>query len=110
MKMKFRGWRREVYTHTHEVEAWKKVGNSYNRIDGRKSLTWSDKLTAFGKIKGLSLSGDFLVEFSFTEAELKDWIRNYFKSDPVAACALVAELQLDSIKALAKSAEKVTRA
>lgn len=106
MKMKFRGWRREIYPHTHEVEPVKKTPSGYGSIAGRKSLAWTDGTTALGKVKGLALSGDFLVEFTFTEAELKDWMRNYFRSNPEEAAAMVSELQLESISTLAKAAAR----
>lgn len=103
MKLTFRGWRREVWPHTHDVIPVRKDGG-YQPIEHRRSIHWTEAMTAYGKLEGLGLSGNFLVEFKFTEAELRSWLTSYFISDPQAAQRLVAAVQVDAIRRLAKSA------
>jgi len=102
MKLTFRGWRREVWPHTHDVIPVKK-DESYRPIDRRRTVHWAEAMTAYGKLEGLALSGNFLVEFNFTETELRSWLTAYFMADPQAAQRLVAAVQADVIHRLAKN-------
>ncbi len=45
----------------------------------------------------MALSGDFLVEFTFTESELKNWIRSQFKADPIGAARLLSDLMVEAV-------------
>jgi hypothetical protein len=57
-------------------------------------------MSAIGRVNALALSGDFSVEFEFTEAELRSWLTSYFSADPVAAHQLVAAVQTEAIRRL----------
>jgi hypothetical protein len=104
MKLTFRGWRREVWPHTHDVIPVRKEDGGYQPIERRRSIHWTDPMTAYGRLEGLGLSGNFLVKFQFTEAELRSWLTSYFMADPQAAQRLVASVQVDAIRRLVKSA------
>lgn len=52
------------------------------------------------------LSGNFLVKFEFTEAELRSWLISYYESDPEAAQSLVSKVQTDAFRTLSKKAGK----
>lgn len=85
MRITFHGWRRYVLTHTHAVVPMRLDGHSYYPVPNRKSLAWTDAMTAFGKLEGLGLSCDFHVEFKFNEAELKNWLTQYISANPKRA-------------------------
>ena len=106
MKMTFSGWRREVYPHTHTVYPVKKNDYRFTPMERRKSLLWSEGMNTYGRVNELALSGDFLVEFEFTEAELRSWLMSYFETNPEAAQALVSKVQSDAIRNLSKKARK----
>lgn len=100
MRITFRGWRRQVYAHTVEVVpvAKSKYGGGYIPVSGRKSLSWSNERTAFGKVSDLSLSGAFLAELQFTDTELKNWLTRYLIEKPEDALRIIAAAQADAIR------------
>ena len=96
MKVKFRGWKREVTEHEHVVLPVKeKKDKSFE--SGKGLINWKSSSEALGRIKGLKLSGDFLVEFDFDESELKNWLREYIKDKPEDAVRLLAEMHGEAI-------------
>lgn len=99
MKLTFRGWRREVYPHEHKVIA---LPSSYPQKPGRP-LRWTSPMKARGRINKLALSGDFQVDFEFTEAELKNWLTAYIEAEPEKAFALIAKAQAAAIKRVLKA-------
>ena len=106
MKVTFRGWRREVYPHEVQVTPVAVNGGSYRILEGRKSLAWSDGMTAVGKVSDLALSGAFLAEFEFTQSELRSWLTSYLISNPEDALRVIAAAQGDAIRHLSKHAKK----
>lgn len=106
MKIKFLGWQREVYPHDVDVVPVTMRDGKYHPVESGKSLRWSDGMTAFGKVEGLALSGAFLAEFQFTEAELKDWLRRYLSAKPEKALALISAVQSEVILRLAKNSKR----
>lgn len=103
MKIKFRGWGREVFAHEVDVIPVKKDDDTFCPADHGKSLRWSTAFTVYGKVEGLALSGAFLTEFTFTVAELRDWLRTYAAEEPEAAFELIASVQAEAIHRLAKT-------
>ena len=100
MELLFTGWKRIVHYHQRSVTP----ADSLARVLDRKSLNWNwpDRMTAYGKIEGLSLSGDYLVEFKTNKDELRSLLTSFFETDPVAAQKLISEVQLNAIKSLKK--------
>lgn len=105
MKITFRGWGREVFPHEVEVTPVKKANGTFYPADRGKSLRWDGALTAYGKVDGLALSGAFLAEFTFTEAELKDWLRSYLAEQPESALELIGSVQAEAIRRLARNSQ-----
>ena len=105
MNIKFRGWGREVFPHEVEVIPVKKTNGSFYPADHGKSLRWSSGLTAYGKVEGLALSGAFLAEFTFTAAELRDWLRTYLAEQPESALELISSVQAEAIRRLARNSQ-----
>lgn len=103
MKLKFKGWRREVKPHEHAVAAVVEKVAGFSVVKG--PLRW-EGLSTYGKVDRLSLTGAFLVEMSFTKADLRNWLRMYAKSDPAEALRLVAELQGEALIAIARDKHK----
>jgi hypothetical protein len=110
MKITFHGWGRQVYPHEVKVipckqnEGFDPVWCS--PVKNGKSLRWSDGMTAFGKLNGLALSGAFLAEFQFTEAELKNWLRSYLSVEPERALELIRTVQAEAIRRMAKNSRQ----
>lgn len=104
MKLQFRGWRRQVTAHNHEVVPVTCSGN-YQAGEFGDPLTWNSALDAFGKVDDLALSGSFLVQFSFEQDELRNWLQTFVQSKPEAAIRLLAEMQGEAILALAQRTE-----
>jgi hypothetical protein len=98
MKLTFRGWRREVYPHVHKVIA---LPSSYPQKPGRP-LKWTTPTQARGRINGLALTGDFQVDFEFTEAELKNWLMTYLEEEPEKAFALISKAQVAAVNKILK--------
>jgi hypothetical protein len=94
MKIKFSGWRRSLYDHRRDVHPVRRdAAHTFSTVPRASTLQWADESTAFGKLKDLQLHGDFLVEFSFSDEELENWLVAYFKGHPEKAALLVAKVQ-----------------
>jgi hypothetical protein len=106
MKMLFKGWRREVMDHPHDVIPVTLSGATFHPGEADDPLTWHAALKAFGKVVDMSLNGAFLVEFTFEQEELRNWLRRFVQSKPEAAVRLLSEMQGEAILALAKQVEE----
>ncbi len=106
MKMLFKGWKREVMDHDHDVIPVKVSNNTYYPGEIDEPLTWHGPLHAFGKISDIALNGSFLVTFTFEQKELRNWLREFVKAKPEAAVRVLAEMQGEAILALAKQTEE----
>jgi hypothetical protein len=96
MKLKFRGWRREVYPHNHAVAPL--AGNL--ALKPGSPMKWTGPMLARGKVCGVALTGDFQVDFEFSERELKNWLTAYLEAEPEKALALISSVQLAAVKKL----------
>jgi hypothetical protein len=107
MNVHFRGWKREVKPHIHPVTPVKKLLSGSYRTEGDESqpLNWRTPLQALGKVEDLALTGAFLVEFNFTEEELKNWLKKYVEAEPEAALRLLMKMQAEATIALANKAQ-----
>jgi hypothetical protein len=109
MKLQFRGWKREVTDHDHDVTPVTCSDKSFHPGEVDDPLTWNSALEAFGKVENLALNGSFLVRFTFEQAELQNWLRKFVQAKPEAAVRLLAEMQAEmqgeAILALAKQTE-----
>ena len=106
MKLKFRGWRREVKTHEHAITALKISGRTYTKLGSSEPLRWNGPHKALGAIEGVGLTGDFLLEFEFNAQELENWIRSYIESEPTEALRLVSKLNAEAVIAVATATQK----
>ena len=92
MKLTFKGWKRQVYPHPHDITPIQK--GSYSRLGkSGEALQWEKALLAKGKINNLSLNGDFRIEIEFDAEELKNWLSSYVSEYPEEAIQLLAEMQ-----------------
>lgn len=94
MKLKFRGWRREVRVHRLDViHVEEKRGRWY--ADKKKGhINFPEPFRALGKVEGLALSGDFLLDVEFNADDLLAWLNAFVSHDPKQACKVLAEMQL----------------
>ena len=106
MKLIFRGWRREVVQHHHSVLPVTCESGSYSQGETDDPITWHSALSAFGKVNELALTGSFLIELEFEQAELRNWLREFVRAKPEAAIKLLATMQGEAILALAKKTEE----
>jgi hypothetical protein len=106
MRIVFRGWKRELMEHHHNVVPVSKSNNTYKPSSDERSLTWTSSLQALGKVDNLALNGSFLIEFNFEEEELRNWLREFVRSNPESAVRLLAEMQAETILTLAGMTEK----
>jgi hypothetical protein len=102
MEIEFRGWKREIVEHVRDVIPVRLSDKSYTCGNSGDSITWMNSLTALGRVNDLGLSGSFLVEFKFTELELRNWLSQFVLSEPEAAVRLLSEMQAEAIIALTK--------
>jgi hypothetical protein len=106
MKLKFRGWSREVYPHSHDALPIKGgPGRRHPVGKAGEPLQWDNARTARARVNGLGLNGDFLVELEFEPEELKSWLSSYVKEHPEDAIRMLAPLQAEAVIAL--SSKKV---
>lgn len=105
MKITFRGWKREVHKHIHEVIPVKSINNTYTPSKPNTPIEWESATKAICQIKKLSLSGDFLVEIEFMPDELKNWLKQYVAHEPETAARILAEMQVEAMINIAKKAK-----
>ncbi len=111
MKLQFRGWRREVTVHPHSVfpVVYNAAADTYASGEADNPIAWSPASQEFGKVNDLALSGSFLVEFTFEQEELRNWLRQFVTSKPEAAIRLLSEMQgAASIALMRKTEERAT--
>lgn len=106
MKLEFEGWSRVVHLHKHAVKAVVSGKNGYRPKQG--PINWESGLEAIGKVEGLSLTGDFLVRFSFDEEDMKNWLLTYAAAYPEAALRLMGHAQAEAVIALNASHHEST--
>ncbi|RWU21329.1 hypothetical protein DM813_19280 [Pseudomonas alkylphenolica] len=104
MKLQFRGWNREVTVHQHDVAKVVRKGGLYHEQKG--VVEWHGPMSASGKVEKLSLNGAFLVDFTFEEEELRNWLKALVEADPAAALRLSSEAQAAAIIALSTATVK----
>ena len=102
MKLILRGWQREVTAHKHVVAPVSFTNNRYRALPVDQPVTWSGPLSVLGKLSNLGLSGSFLVEFSFEQAELQSWLERFAKENPAEALRMLASVQAEAIISLSK--------
>jgi len=60
-------------------------------------VQWDDAKRVRGRVNGLGLSGDFLVELEFEPQELKSWLSAFVREHPDEAIRLLSGAQADAI-------------
>lgn len=100
MKLTFRGWRRQVFPHTHAVKPVHTTGKAFYPTQDATDLNWSEALVAHGQIEGAALTGKFLIDFEFSERELKNWLTKYIEEHPHKAFKLISAAQSEALKKL----------
>src|SRR5690606_28324550 len=100
LKLKFKGWNREVFTHKREIAPLLNKDYRYSVGEPGQPLRWETSTLAHGRITGLGLSGDFRIDFEFDLQELKNWLSVYIREHPTDAIRLLGEMQAEAINAL----------
>lgn len=99
MKITLRGWGREVTQHHHSLKPVSSDAKGYKALPAGP-VFWHDALSAHAKIEKASLSGSFLVEMKFEQAELENWLTQFSKQMPAEALRIIAKAQAEAIIAL----------
>lgn len=100
MNITFVGWRGDILRHEHRVTPL--YSASFDAPGGAsEAVTWSRRLTASGKIDGVSLNGDYLMTIHLEPQELRNSIQAYIQSDPEAAAHLLAQMGAEAQEAVA---------
>lgn len=102
MKLEINGWGRVVQTHMKSVFPITLSNNLLTPDKAYGDLRWSDSTTAYGKVNGLKLSGNFSIKFKFEKEELRNWLLVAAESDPEGTLRLIGEAQAEAIIALQK--------
>lgn len=90
-----------MYPHSHDVLPITGGGQHRHPIgNAGEPVQWDDSKRVRGRVNGLGLSGDFLVELEFVPQELKSWLSAFAREHPVDALRLLSEAQADAIIAL----------
>jgi hypothetical protein len=97
MKMTFKGLRRSVFKHEHQVHPTK---NEYVPSFSKTAIRWRSPMRAEGVIRELELTGNFSVVFDFEELELKNWATQFARGEPKAAIRLFSEMLAEAQIAL----------
>jgi len=58
MKITFRGWRREVVKHTHEVVPVEATSTGYVSGNENAPIEWNSSTQVIGKLNNLALTGN----------------------------------------------------
>ena len=106
MNINFRGWKREVFEHNHELMPVVSKGTRNHSGNKGDPIEWFSATKARGRVNGLNLTGDFQVDFEFKDSELKNWLLKYVSEEPEAACRLIAEIQGEVAIFLSRKAKK----
>ena len=105
MKVKFRGWGREVYPHNHNAAPVYVRNGKYRSGKAGEAIKWVSGMRALAKLSSLGLTGSFLVDIQFEPSELRNWITQYVHEEPELAARLLAEMQGEAMIALARKAK-----
>lgn len=100
MNITLRGWNRQVTCHSHKIRPVQRSKSSYTLIRDSESIRWENSERALGRIDNLGLTGNFLIELSFDESELRSWLYQYTKEHPQKALKLLLEMQGEAIVSL----------
>src|SRR6478609_6209491 len=100
----FVGWRGDILRHEHQVTPLYSTAMDTPGGASTEAVTWSRRLTASGKIDGVSLNGDYLMTIHLEPQELRNSIQAYIQSDPAAAAHLLAQMGAEAHQALADQA------
>lgn len=103
MKFVFRGWQRELTAHKHNVAPVDFSTGRYVAKAANQPIVWNGPLSALGKVTNLGLSGSFLVEFTFEQAELQNWLEVFAKNNPADALRMMAPIQAEAMISLSSS-------
>lgn len=103
MKIIFKGWGKEIKTHTHKVEPVEFDGKLYKSLSANKPIFWNGSMSALGKVNKLSLTGAFLIELNFEKSELKSWLEEFAKENPEEALRIMAPIQAEALISLSKT-------
>ncbi len=107
MKMKFRGWSRQVYSHEHDVKPVVLRGSSYVTAKVPDISVKDGEVSFQGKVTGLGLTGDFLVKFTLSDDDLNELVRKKVLQNPIENLAYVADLQAQVLKAALQAKQEV---
>lgn len=102
MKLEINGWGRSVETHRRDVIPVTKKDKYTYPAEAYGALTWFNSTTAYGKVRDLKLTGNFLFKFNFEVDELRNWLMVSAKADPEATLRLILEAQAEALIALSK--------
>ena len=105
MKIKFRGWGREVYAHDHAAAPVSMRNGRYSSGKSGDPIEWESGTRGLAKLTRLGLTGNFLLDMEFEPAELRSWLTHYVKQEPEAAAHLLGEMQGMVMVALAHKAK-----
>ena len=101
MKMKFRGWTREVFPHNHDI----KPATQLKRISrGPRAIATDDGVVIGGKISKTQLSGDFYVQVELSQADLDKLIEAKIEADPISATEWLSNRQATALTAALRCA------
>ncbi|MEX0726210.1 MAG: hypothetical protein WD065_08075 [Planctomycetaceae bacterium] len=108
MKLQFKGWKREVTVHDHSVSpvTYSSERGEYSAGEPDDPLKWTSSSQAFGQVKDIALNGTFLIEFTFEQEELRNWLRQFVSSKPEAAIKLLSEMQGEALLSLMRKTEE----
>jgi hypothetical protein len=99
MKLNFSGWRRRVKSHSHKIIPIDSTGGMY-RTKPAGPLVWASSKKVFGKVSGMGLTGDFLLEVELEDSELRSWLERFVHERPEIALPLLCEMQAKAVLAL----------
>jgi hypothetical protein len=109
MKIKFSGLRRSLYDHRRDVHPVRRdAAHAFSSIPMVATQQWTDESTAFEKFKDLQFHGDFLVEISFSDRELINWLMAYLEIYLEKAALLVETVRIPIFSGIIASAEKLS--
>ncbi len=101
MKMELNGWARSKVTHRPNVVPVKREPKGYTASTMKPGpIVWHAPLRASARLESLNLSGDFLLDMTFEESELRSWLLAYAKGNPEQALRLIAEAQAKALIAM----------
>lgn len=83
MRLRFRGWSRQITVHNHTLKPAEKTDYIFRESEQATYEVNGSDIVAYGKIIDARLSGTFLVDVILSQDDIDGYIEAMIEQDPV---------------------------